>query len=250
MTAAVIPCFNESPTIGPLVSRLRQHLDLIIVVDDGSTDETAVKASNAGAIVLRHDRNRGKGAALQTGLSHLHNLGCEWAVTLDGDGQHDPADLPALLQCAEQTGALLVIGNRMGNAEAMPWLRRHVNRWMSRQLSRCAGCPLPDTQSGFRLIHLKSWIHLPLSAQRFEVESEMLMAFLAAKHRVEFTSIRAIPAARKSRIRPMADSLRWWNWWRQIKAPVRRRERNLARHEVSGIPTTVKAGLERTPKAS
>ena len=218
MTAAVIPCFNEAPAIGPLVSQLCKHLDLIIVVDDGSTDETAHKAERAGAIVLRHNGNRGKGAALRTGLIHLHNLGCEWAVTLDGDGQHDPADLPALLQCAERSGAVLVIGNRMGNAEAMPWLRRYVNRWMSTRLSRCAGRALPDTQSGFRLIHVKTWVDLALSAQRFEVESEMLMAFLAGNHRVEFVPVRAIPGTRKSRIRPLADSLRWWQWWRTRKS--------------------------------
>ena len=219
MTGAVIPCFNEASTIGRLVAQLRQYLDLIVVVDDGSMDGTAIKAKDAGAIILRHDRNRGKGAALQTGLSHVHDLGCEWAAILDGDGQHDPADLPALLQCAEQTGALLVIGNRMGDTEAMPWLRRFVNRWMSTQLSRCAGRALPDTQSGFRLIHLQTWTDLRLRAQRFEIESEMLMAYLAAEYPVEFVPIRTIPAARKSRIRPLADSLRWWRWWRTMKNP-------------------------------
>ncbi|HTV41874.1 MAG TPA: glycosyltransferase family 2 protein [Candidatus Sulfotelmatobacter sp.] len=217
MTAAVIPCFNESPTIGRLVSQLRQHLDPIVVVDDGSTDETAFKARNAGAVVLRHDRNRGKGAALKTGLSHLHNLGFEWAVTLDGDGQHDPADVPALLQCAERTGARLVIGNRMGNAEAMPWVRRFVNRWMSKRLSQFTGRELPDTQSGFRLIHLQTWANLRLSAQRFEVESEMLLAFLAAAFPVKFVLVRTIPGSRKSRIRPCADSVRWWQWWWTMK---------------------------------
>jgi glycosyltransferase involved in cell wall biosynthesis len=246
MTAAVVPCFNESPTIGPLVSQLRQYLDLIVVVDDGSTDETAIIAKDAGAIILRHDRNLGKGAALQTGLSYLRNLGCEWAATLDGDGQHAPADFPALFRCAEQTGASLVIGNRMGNAEAMPWLRRFVNHWMSTQLSRCAGRPLPDTQSGFRLIHLQTWTDLRLSAQRFEIESEMLMAFLAASHRVEFAAIRVIPAARKSRIRPIADSLRWWNWWRRMKNRVTERQRNSSGHGVSGIRPTIKCGLEKT----
>lgn len=217
VTAAVIPCFNEERTIGPLVSQLLRHLELLVVVDDGSTDETALKAEQAGAMVLRHDRNRGKGAALRTGLSQVHKLGCEWSVTLDGDGQHDPTDLPALLHCAEQTGASLVIGNRMGDAKAMPWLRRQVNRWMSKTLSQYAGRCLPDTQSGFRLIHLQTWADLHLNAQRFEIESEMLMAFLAANHPVEFTPIRVIPAARKSRIHPVADTLRWWHWWRKMK---------------------------------
>lgn len=244
--SAIIPCFNEALTVGPLISLIRQQLDLIIIVDDGSTDETALKAEQAGARVLRHDRNRGKGAALKTGLTHAHNLGCEWAVTLDGDGQHDPADLPALMQCAEQTGASLVIGNRMGNADAMPWLRRHVNRWMSNKLSQYAGRPLPDSQSGFRLIRLQTWADLRLSAQRFEVESEMLMAFLAASQSVEFVRIRAIAATRKSRIHPLADSLRWWKWWRTMKQLVAERQRKRAGYGMSGTSRITPSRPERT----
>lgn len=217
--AAVIPCFNEDQTIGPLVSKLLKKLFYVVVVDDGSTDLTSLKAQDGGALVIRHESNLGKGASLQTGLSHLHDLGFEWAVMLDGDGQHAPADLPMLLRCAEQTGAPLVIGNRMHDTLAMPWLRRHVNRWMSQKLSRFAGRHLPDSQSGFRLIHLPTWASLYLTARHFEVESEMLMAFLAAKHPVEFVPIRVIPAVRKSRIHPITDTLRWMKWWRKIKTP-------------------------------
>jgi glycosyltransferase involved in cell wall biosynthesis len=215
--AAVIPCFNEETTIAAVVSALRQQLPLVIVVDDGSTDGTSQNAGNAGAVVIRHRRNRGKGAALQTGLSHLRRLGFDWAVTLDGDGQHDPAQLPAFLHCAEETGAPLVIGNRMAEAQAMPWLRRQVNRWMSRRLSQAARCHLPDTQSGFRLVHLPAWASLAVSAQHFEIESEILMAFLAAKHPVEFVPIRVIASGRKSRIHPFTDTIRWWRWWRKLK---------------------------------
>jgi glycosyltransferase involved in cell wall biosynthesis len=215
--AAVIPCLNEEKTIASLVSALRLYLDVVIVVDDGSTDKTALKAKNAGAVVVRHERNRGKGAALQTGLSQLLNLGFEWAVTLDGDGQHVPADLPAFFQSAEQTGALLVIGNRMHNAIAMPRLRRHVNRWMSQKLSQHAGRHLPDTQSGFRLIDIQTWASLRLNAQHFEVESEMLMAFLAHKHPVKFVPIHVVASMRKSRIHPVTDSLRWLRWWRKAR---------------------------------
>lgn len=214
--AAVIPCFNEAETIGPLVLALRSYLPFIIVVDDGSTDDTAMKARNAGATVIRHECNQGKGAAFQTGLSAALNLGFDWAATLDGDGQHSPSNLPALLRCAEETNAPLIIGNRMHQAQAMPWLRRHVNRWMSRKLSQRARRHLPDTQSGFRIIHLQTWASLPLSARRFEVESEMLMAFLAANRSVEFVPVSVIPAARKSRIRPFADTIRWLKWWRTM----------------------------------
>src|SRR5271169_6555651 len=137
--AAVIPCLNEGAGIAALVSALRQQVSLVLVVDDGSTDDTALAAKSAGATVIRHERNRGKGAALRSGLSQLFKQGFEWAVTLDADGQHSPEGLPALLRCAEQTGARLVIGNRMDSARAMPWLRRQVNRWMSWKLSQRAG---------------------------------------------------------------------------------------------------------------
>jgi glycosyltransferase involved in cell wall biosynthesis len=214
--AAVIPCFNESAAIAAVVPEVRRHLPRVIVVDDGSTDNTSVLAQGAKAVVLNHGRNLGKGAALNSGLSHALSQGCEWAVTLDGDGQHAPQDLPALLRCARQTGALLVVGDRMPEARKMPWLRRQVNRWMSRKLSERAGRHLPDTQSGFRLIHLPSWAALPLTTQHFEIESEMLMAFLAAGHPVAFVPIQVVRRRRQSHIRPVTDSLRWWKWWRGL----------------------------------
>ena len=217
--AAVIPCLNEFASIATLVAAVCRHVPQVLVVDDGSTDETASLAKNAGAVVIKHARNLGKGAALKTGLSHALKQNFEWAVTLDGDGQHAPEDLPALLQCAEQTGALLAIGNRMNEARKMSWLRRRVNQWMSRKLSQRAGRHLPDTQSGFRLIHLRTWAALSLNTEHFEVESEMLMAFLAAKRRVEFVPIRVIRSRRASHIRPVADSLRWLRWWRNLNRP-------------------------------
>ncbi len=214
--AAVLPCFNEAGSIAGLVTALRRDIPSVLVVDDGSTDATSSLARNAGAGVVRHERNLGKGAALKSGLSRALMQGCEWAVTLDGDGQHAPEDLPALVRCADRTGALLVIGNRMNEARKIPWLRRQVNRWMSRKISQRAGRSLPDTQSGFRLIHLRTWAALELNTKHFEVESEMLMAFLATGRRVEFVPIRVIRSQRTSHIHPIADSLRWWRWWRHL----------------------------------
>jgi glycosyltransferase involved in cell wall biosynthesis len=219
----VIPCFNEGASIAALVAAARRQFPHVLVVDDGSTDKTAAQAQSAGAQVVSHTKNLGKGAALRTGLTRARQQGFEWAFTLDGDGQHDPEDMPAFLECAGQTGALLIVGNRMSNAHAIPWLRRQVNRWMSRQLSRRAGRPLPDSQCGFRLIHLATWAALPLQTEHFEVESEMLMAFLAAAHPVAFVPIRVISRGRSSHIRPVTDSLRWWRWWRGLGAPAPRR---------------------------
>lgn len=218
---AVIPCFNEARTIAPLVSALRQQLPLVLVVNDGSADRTAALAQIAGAVVINHEHNRGKGAALRAGLSLALKQGFEWAATLDGDAQHAPEDLPAFLRCAEQPGARLIIGNRMHNARAIPWLRRLVNRWMSKRLSHLAGRLLPDSQCGFRLIHLQTWASLPLDTEHFEVESETLMAFLRAGHRVEFVPIRVIRSRRRSRIQPLADTVRWWRWWRKVEHPLR-----------------------------
>lgn len=215
-SAAVIPCFNEAASIASLVPAVRRHVPCVIVVDDGSSDGTGDLARAAGAVVLQHEENRGKGAALKTGLSFALQQGRAWAVTLDGDGQHFPEDLPALFRCAQETDAALVVGNRMAPKEArkMCWLRRQVNRWMSRQLSRQAGTCLPDTQCGFRLIHLETWAAMSLEAERFEVESETLMAFVTAGQRVEFVPVQVKPGGRKSHICPLEDTLRWFKWWR------------------------------------
>jgi glycosyltransferase involved in cell wall biosynthesis len=220
--AAVIPCLNEAAGIAPLVAAVRRRLPDVFVVDDGSTDGTARLAETAGAAVLRHARNFGKGAALQTGLVRALASGFEWAVTLDGDGQHAPEDLPVIFRCAELTGAKMVVGNRMGEAQKMPCLRRVVNRAMSKIISRRAGKFLPDTQSGFRLIHLPTWAALSLAAEKFEVESEMLLAFVASGQGVAFAPVRVRASNRASHICPLADTLRWLAWWKKFHRPGRR----------------------------
>src|SRR5207248_549747 len=134
----VIPCLNEAASIHVLVKEVAKLLPNIIVVDDGSSDDTGKLAAAAGAEVLRHEQPHGKGAALNAGWRHAQKLGFAWALTMDGDGQHSPADIPAFLASAEK-GPALVVGNRMTNPNGMPWLRRRVNRWMSRQLERVAG---------------------------------------------------------------------------------------------------------------
>jgi glycosyltransferase involved in cell wall biosynthesis len=209
--AAVIPCFNEAARIGPVVQEVRSVLPNVFVVNDGSTDGTSAAARPA--FVIEHTSNRGKGAAIHTGLVAAHQRGFSWAALLDGDGQHSPADLPSFFRAADETGARLVIGNRMSNPAPMPALRRFVNRWMSRRLSRAAGQALPDTQCGFRLVHLPSWAKLSLETARFEIESEMLLAFTQAGLRVEFVPIQVIYNSGASKIHPLADTWRWFRWW-------------------------------------
>lgn len=131
---------------------------------------------------------------------------------VDGDGQHAPEDIPGFFKRAEQTGAPLVVGNRMGDATGMPWLRRRVNGWMTRHLSRLTGVSLADSQCGFRLVHLPALAPLKLTADRFEIESEMLVAFIGAGRRVEFVPVRVIYKTGASQIRPVVDTWRWLRW--------------------------------------
>jgi glycosyltransferase involved in cell wall biosynthesis len=215
---AVVPCLNEGRTIGPLVRSVRRHIPDVVVVDDGSRDNTAKEAAEAGAAVVAHGRNLGKGAAVKTGLSTAIGRGFDWAMLMDGDGQHEAGDIPAFVQKAQTTQAALVIGNRMHDALSIPWLRRQVNRWMSWQISRRAGKNLPDTQCGFRLLDLKMWAALPCHTRRFEIESEILLAFLEAGWRVEFVPIKVIGRAAHSHINPLTDAWRWCKWWRHLPA--------------------------------
>jgi len=210
--AAVIPCFNEAAHIGAVIAGVRRHLPTVIVMDDGSTDGTGRRAEEWGAEVIRRPVNGGKGCALSAGWEHGRGLGFEWALDMDGDGQHSAEDVPKFLECAERTGAALVVGNRLGNPGAMPWLRRRVNRWMSRRLSRLTGVWLPDTQCGFRLARLDALLPLKGRAQRFEIESEMLTTVLAAGHQVEFVPVQVIYNNSASRIDPLLDTWRWLRW--------------------------------------
>jgi glycosyltransferase involved in cell wall biosynthesis len=211
--AAVISCFNEAERIGAVVTQIRRHLVHVLVVDDGSIDDTANVARKHGASVVRLSRNAGKGAALRRGWQWAREQGFASVLMLDGDGQHAPDDAPSFFECAERTGAKLVIGNRMNRPEAMPRLRREVNIWMSRRISDLTGMTLPDSQCGFRWAELESLHGLELATQHFEIESEMLAAFLAAGHRVEFVPVQTIYHAGQSRIRPIPDAWRWWLWY-------------------------------------
>jgi len=219
--AAIIPCFNEAAHIGKVVTAVQKHLPKVIVVDDGSTDATPEEANRAGAEIVRLPNNSGKGAALQKGWQRARELGFKWVLLLDGDGQHVADDIPIFFEYAEKTGSRLIVGNRMENSAAMPWLRRRVNRWMSRRISKMTGARLPDSQCGFRLAHLETLMALPFRANRFEIESAMLVAFLAAGEKVEFVPVQTIYENSASRINPLADSWRWLRWWLAQRAPLR-----------------------------
>lgn len=209
---AVIPCHNEAAAIAEVVLRLRRFLPTVLVVDDGSSDDTVARAADAGARVIRHARRSGKGAALSTGWTAAAEAGLSWVLMLDGDGQHRPEEAPALLAAAGPSRPL-VIGNRLHSPAAFPILRRATNRWMSRRLSRLAGCPLPDSQCGFRVARLEVLRGLGLSTRNFEIESEMCVAFARRGHAIGFVDVTPAYGSERSKIRPGFDSLRWIVWY-------------------------------------
>ena len=216
----VIPCLNEGAGIISLVRAVQRVIADVIVVDDGSRDGTGELAAQAGAEVIRWEQTQGKGAALKKGWQRASERGFAWVLTMDGDGQHAPEDIPAFLSAAAVGKAELVVGNRLANPGQMPWLRLRVNQWMSRRLSRAAGTPLPDSQCGFRLMKLSAWSTLTLKADHFEIESETLLAFIAHGYAVQFIPVRTIYAGERSKIDPVRDTWRWFRWWRRARENV------------------------------
>jgi hypothetical protein len=125
----------------------------------------------------------------------------------------------------------------MSDPKGMPFVRRRVNRWMSKRISELAGVSLPDSQCGFRLMHLKTWNQLIVAASHFEIESEMLMAFARAGCAIEFTPIEVIYKTEQSKIHPVRDTVRWVKWWSRVRrGDLSRRSEKLKTLEALEIP--------------
>lgn len=221
---AVIPAYRAEGTVGPLVESLRAAGFPVVVVDDGSGDGTAGAAEAAGARVIRRPLNGGKGAALRDGFSAALEGGYGWVLTLDADGQHLPAEIPAFLKAREE-GVGAVVGNRMGDPRGMPLDRRLANRWMSRVISRMAGQEVPDTQCGFRLVSRRVLDSLALSSDRFEIDSELVLRVGWAGVAIRSVPVSSVYRRENSFIRPLRDTARFF----LFLSRMRREKRNLKR---------------------
>ncbi len=176
-TLAVIPCYNEEATIGSVVIKARRHVDEVLVVDDGSNDGTKRIAEEGGAIVVSHKHNKGKSQGIKTGFKYALANNFDYVVTIDGDGQHDPDEIPAVLGNILNNGHDISIGLRSGKDTEMPAWRRVGKRVLDYATSFGNGGYITDSQCGFRAFNRKAVKLLTprLNGSAFSVESEQLI---------------------------------------------------------------------------
>lgn len=203
--AALVPVLDCASAVAGVVRGVRRHVDEVLVVDDASTDNSAELARRAGARVVVHPHNLGKGPTLRTGLSVLLAESWTHILMLDGDGQHDPDDAPKFLAAA--TEADFVLGTRLWQAEAIPARRYWTNYIGTRALCLMTGLPLEDSQCGYRLAASGLLRRMGLVGTRYSIDSELLIR--AGKLRAPFAHVpvRVIYAGTPSHYRPLADTV-------------------------------------------
>lgn len=211
--AAVIPAYNEAATIRDVAERTLNYVSTVIIVDDGSSDGTADEVRELPVVSLKNEHNAGKAAALWQGMEYAKERGFEAVITLDGDGQHRPEDIPALIECASEQPDTLVIAARTLKTEEAPRARLFANRFADFWISWAGGHWIRDTQSGFRLYpaRLIREIKVPRDkAHGFVFESEILIEALRMGYRCVTVPIAAIyhRGARPSHFRPVMDITR------------------------------------------
>ncbi len=214
--AAVIPAYHEAHHVAEVARRTRAHLEHVLVVDDGSNDGTADQARAGGAEVIVHSQNRGKGETIRTGLRYWFERGMDYIVLLDADGQHLPEEISHFVDAAGQNpNVKIFIGSRMNDTASMPFVRRMVNRYMSRKISRACGQNIPDTQCGFRMLHRDLVPDLLSGADRFDYETEMLLIASRKGYRIVAVPITTVYSDEVSSINPMRDTLRFFQLMRR-----------------------------------
>jgi glycosyltransferase involved in cell wall biosynthesis len=218
--AVIIPAYNAGTTIAELVERTSRFVgrEDIVVIDDGSCDQTSEIAGGTGAVIVRHDANRGKGEALKTGFEYARRRGYPAVITLDADLQHDPESIPGFIRKANHFAGI-IIGTRRRNLKIMP-----LGRWLSNTLtsvvvSILSGQSIKDSQSGYRLISTRVLKSVRLESRKYDLESEILIKAKRKGFEIAETPIATIYAGGGSSIKPLADTLRFirlmWRsfWW-------------------------------------
>ena len=205
----IIPTHNESKEIFRLVKEIKeQNLD-VLVVDDGSMDNTSQIASDAGAAVLKNPVNEGKGSCLRKGFAYALEHNFDAVITMDGDGQHLPKDLQYFISSTGISKSDIFIGNRMLQTKNMPGIRILTNKFMSWLISLLSKQDIPDTQCGFRLIRRAVLEKIKLQTSKYEIETEILIKAAQSGFKIESVPVTTVYRGEKSQINPFADTLRF-----------------------------------------
>ena len=208
-TVCVIPALNEEPTIGRVVSEARKHCDMVLVIDDNSQDRTAELSRQNGAAVIRHVLRLGTGGALSTGLRAALKAGFEAFVTMDGDGQHNPNEIPALLDPILKNEADIVIGSRLiGQSGSMPLRKKIGNKTLSIITSFVSGTRVTDSQSGFRAYRRRALEYAIHRAWDYRWASEILVLGAKGNFKIKEVPVTAIYLPKRQRGASIADGLR------------------------------------------
>jgi len=189
---ACIPAYNEEKTIGLVVRKTLSYVDKVVVCDDGSIDNTAIEAQSSGASVIKHEENKGKGIALKTLFEHVLQTDAEIIVTIDGDGQFLPEEIPLLTKPIQENKSDLVIGYRFDSDSEMPKYRKIGNKVLDKMTNLASGLPFRDTQSGFRAYSKKALEKISFFTSGFGVDSEILISASKNNLKISETKISVI----------------------------------------------------------
>ncbi|MHB0972526.1 MAG: glycosyltransferase family 2 protein [Thermoanaerobaculia bacterium] len=208
--AILIPALDAASSVGNVVEESLRYMPDVIVVNDGSTDRTSEVAREAGAVVLDHPKNLGKGGALKTGFRYALEHGFDAVISIDADGQHLPAEIPRFVAAWKETGADLIIGSRSHLFAQMLARRRMANQFSAAAISTASSLPISDSQSGFRLYSARLLKNVTINADGFDAESEVIV--LAGKCGLRVVQIPIelgfVNGITTSHYRPVADTVK------------------------------------------
>lgn len=208
---AIIPAYNESKHIAEVLSELTVNpkLSQVLVVDDGSSDNTSEISKSSGAAVITKNPNQGKGAAINTGIQYAIENNFDAAIFMDGDAQHDPAEIDSFIDHYEKYKSDCIIGNRLNDYQTMPIVRYLTNKLLSALISIAARTNVSDSQCGYRLVSVKALKEIELTTNRFDTESEMIVKLGRKKFKIDSVKVKTIYGEETSHINPFIDTLRF-----------------------------------------
>ena len=214
----VIPAYNEASMITVLIDDVLEYTNNIIVVDDGSSDNTVELVKKKPVQLICHEKNRGKGAALMTGINEaLKDTNCDFVITMDGDGQHSPSSITKFVELYNKEKPDAIIGNRMWDVQNMPLVRKWTNQFMSWLLCRRAGISVHDTQNGYRLYSRDVIKCFPSDISHFSAESEVLICMGMQNSKILNLNIDVIYGDEVSSMNPILDPIRFFSMLRKYK---------------------------------